>query len=538
VTDSVGGTVEKDDIPASNATGRGFSTTVNVQPLVDGPLTVDTYASDDAGNLSSKDEPTPNNAPSDKETVNLAIDSADSFVTVHGDNVPFSQVAGQRIALPQSITLKFNEPIRSAVVDTAPPNSSSSPKTLFSANLCLADNTGFCVATAKPVALTQDQEGLVLTPAGGASSPKPGVYSIRRVTAPAATQGSCPDRSVSNMLTTTDQSIVTNCERVDTGNGVRGTDPVLTFTIDDIAPTPTFTAFSPSLVTGATVHNVSISGTTDADTARVQLLIKSSGGGTPKLINVPVTPPSDPNAATVGWSVSSVDLSTLPDGSLTVSATATDLAGNVTPNPVVLSPAPTLAAHLSWLTESTSSRQVTYGKLIRLAGRLTDNSGVGIANAPLSIKPQFDNGKFGSAFGTTTDANGYWAMLVGPTQNATYWASYAGSSTGAFHDAVTVHTARTLVLARIFFLSPRYGAKVKSPVVLKGQVSPNKAGKYVYFYRHTKTHNYYLGRAKLGRSSRWAFKLSLRRGTTYVFAKIGNTYGNRGNRTGYLKLRH
>lgn len=530
VTDSVGGTVEKDNVPAASTSSRDLNTTIDVSPLADGDLTVDTFASDDAGNLSSADEPSPLNAPNAKETVTTAVDVANSFVTVNGTNLTFPQIAGRTIALPSSVTVRFNEPVRLKVTNSAPPNSPTSPATIFAADVCVADSTGFCIG--QPVALTKDQMGLVVDTSGGAT-PKSGSYSIVGVKAPAATTGSCPNESATNASTYN----FSNCERVDTTKAIGGTDPVVSFAVDNVAPNVAFTGFSPNPVNGPSASQVAITGTADADTATVQLVIKSSGGGSPKLVNVPVTPPSDPSATSVGWTASPVDLTTVIDGTLTVSATATDQAGNTTATPVVLSPAPVLKAHLSWLTELTSNRIVTYGKLIRLHGRLTDNSGAGIAGATLTIRPRFDNKKFGRAVTTTTDGKGYWSRLIAPAHNATYWARYAGSTaTGALHDAVTTHTARTRVRVRMLWISPKNGARVGAPVVLKGSVSPNKHGRYVYFYRHTSTRNFLLGRVRLGTGSRWAFRVTLPRGTSLVFVKIGNTFGNLGNRTTYRKL--
>ena len=106
------------------------------------------------------------------------------------------------------------------------------------------------------------------------------------------------------------------------------------------------------------------------------------------------------------------------------------------------------------------------------------------------------------------------------------------------HDAVTTHTAQTLVRAAIRFTSPKNNSKVGSPVVLKGKVGPNKRGATVAIYRHTSSGNKLVGKVKLSRYSTWSFKLSLSHGTYKLFAVIGKTAGNLGNRTSYLTITH
>jgi hypothetical protein len=214
-----------------------------------------------------------------------------------------------------------------------------------------------------------------------------------------------------------------------------------------------------------------------------------------------------------------------------------DDAGNKTPAPGSQVVA-TLAAHASRLTERVRNSRITYGQITQVSGRLVDQSGAAIKKATVLVRPRFANGSFGAGTKAVTDSTGHWGAIVAPAHNATWYASYAGSTTNPLHDAASVHTARTLVRVAIRFTSPRNHARVGSPVVLKGRVAPNKRGATVAIYRHTSSGNKLLGRVKLSRTSTWAFKLRLPRGRVKLLAVIGRTSGNLGNRTGYLTITH
>ena len=526
VADPEGHTVSSNGI-AHDGSGNLPATDIGVGTLDDGSPTVSVYAVDTTGNVSQAAHPSSN--PADK-TAGIAIDFSGSTFTTPSGTVTFPDAAAHVIQPPTAVNIHLTNAVDPAFTDDLSP---TGPKT-YNAQVCIADNTGTCVVISSSPTLSADARTMSVP----ISSPLADSGSPYTVYVRAFDLNECKDRQTPTGWTcytlsgkvTDNVGAAAAMTQVNDASGNQ-----FAFALDSTPPVVAFTGFSPSPVTSTTVSAVSISGTASNDTTAVQIVIKSSGGGSALVVNVPVTP--NPSAGSLSWSASPVNLSTVRDGTLTVSATATDVAGNTTPTPVVLNPSPLLEAHLSWLTEYTSNRVVTYGRLIRLRGRLTDNNGAAIAGATLTIKPRFDNKKFGRAITTTTDSNGYWSRLLAPAHNATYWVSYAGTNVaGAVHDAVTVHRARTLVRVRMTWISPRNGAHVGAPVVLKGSASPNKRGTYVYIYRHTKTRNFLLGRVRLGRTSRWAFSVTLPRGTTLVFVKIRNTYGNVGNRTTYRKL--
>jgi hypothetical protein len=232
------------------------------------------------------------------------------------------------------------------------------------------------------------------------------------------------------------------------------------------------------------------------------------------------------------WTADPTDLSALPDGPMTVKATAVDAAGNKGVATQVVK----LAAHPSLLTERVSSAKIVYGKAVTVAGRLLDQDGDPIDGATISVRPRNDAGHFGKAHTTKTNSDGKWAVLFAPKHNATFYAAYAGSSSPVT-SAAAVHTARTLVKVALRFTEVRDGQKVAAPVDLSGRVAPHKKGAKVTVFRKTKTGTKSLGKAVLDNTSRWHFTLKLPKGTSVaVFAVIGKTSGNLGNRTALTHL--
>lgn len=293
----------------------GASSSAAAQP------TVDVFAVDKAGNL-SPDPQGVNSATVTKETRTLTPDYSNSYVTVNGQNIKFPDIAGTRVHTPTSVTIRFNEIIR--------PSDVNGNTTYFTSGMCFADNTNLCLGGTS--AITADQHGITFTLADPASVQDSGSpYRIEQVVAVA---GSCPDTGTAG------------CEHyasVDNGgNGV-----VLSFTVDNGPPSVTIdTANLPNPITANTVKATSLDGWTDPDTSTVSLLIQDSAGGNQIVpasaiaITPPVTDPNSPSCAgspkpqtcQATWSTKNpVDLSHLPDGTLTISADATDTTGNAGP---------------------------------------------------------------------------------------------------------------------------------------------------------------------------------------------------------------
>jgi hypothetical protein len=500
--------------------------------LYDGNITIAIAAADNLGNTSSfVTASTPGGKSSAKEIVDLATaDPAthtDSMTTATGTrDLADLTGASDKASPPTGLTVHFNEPIALTVQDLTVLGDGTP-----SAHACLIapGPVPICESSSNELAIpSADPTALTWTPPAGFGDGLPnGVYQVVAF-APAA---NCATRTDANSGTY-------SCEHSAGVEGDPTTWPVLaTFTIDKAAPTITGLAVTPSTITPSSVKSVQIVGTSDPDTRDVQISIKSSAGGAPLLLDQQVAAPSDPNATSVSWSFFPVDLSTVRDGTLTISAFAIDDAGNKTAAPGSQVTA-TLRAHRSTLTEKASSSMIVYGQLVAVRGRLVDANGAAIKHATIVVRPRYADGTYGASTKGTTDSTGHWGVLSAPAHNATFYASYAGSTTAPLHDAAAVHTARTGVRVAIAFTSPKNKSTVGSPVVLKGKVAPNKHGKYVSIYRYVRGGNKLLGRARLDSHSHWSFKLSLPRGTVKLFAKIGKTAGNYGNTTSLLTLTH
>ena len=500
--------------------------------LFDGPTTVGVAAADQYGNVSTFRSVTADPGKSfAKEVLQLATaDPAthvDSMATSTGTrDLADLTNASTKASPPTAITVHFNEPIALTVPDLTALGDGTP-----SAHLCLIAPGFICVTPNGTGTLTNpsdDRTALTWTAPDGFGADLPsGAYEIAAF-APAA---NCPTRTDANTNTY-------NCETSGGNEGDPSSWPVLaTFTVDKTAPAIQTLTITPTTITPSKVRSVQINGTSDSDTTSVQVSIKSSGGGATRVLSAAVAAPSDPNATSVSWSFFPIDLSGMRDGTLTISAFATDDAGNKTPAPGTQITA-TLAAHKSTLTEKASSSRITYGQILQVSGRLVDQAGAGIRNATILVKPRFDNGRYGTATKAVTDSTGHWGAIVAPAHNATWYASYAGSTTSPLHDAAAVHTARTLVRASIAFTSPKNHATVGSPVTLQGKVGPNKRGVTIRIYRHTSSGDKLVGRATLNRYSRWSFKLTLPKGTVKLFAVIDRTSGNLGNRSAYLTITH
>ena len=517
------------DVTLTPTAGNLSATFPMPSGIYDDSLTIQVAAADELGNTSSfVTTSAPNGKSQTKEIVNLApadpTTHVDSMQSSNGSTYDFAslQSPGTKVGVPSSVTVHFNEPVQLHPTDNS---GNGTPQ----AHVCILAPGGICVSPLGTGTLanpTADRTTLTWTaPDGFGASLPSGDYTIAAF-APAASCG-------------TRQPVVSySCE---TSGGVEG-DPttwmtLAAFTVDKTAPTVTGLTVAPTTITPSSVKAVQISGTSDPDTREVQVSIKSSAGGPLRLLDQAVAAPSDPNATSVAWSFFPVDLSTVRDGTLTISAIAIDDAGNKTAAPGSQTTA-TLRAHASTLTEKASNTSIVWGHLVQISGRLVDQAGAAIKHATIVVRPRYGNGTYGPATRGTTDNTGRWGVLSAPVHNATFYASYAGSTTAPLHDAAAVHTARTLVKVAIGFTSPKNRSTVGSPVALKGHVSPSKHGATVSIYRHTNSGNKLVGRAKLDSHSNWTFKLTLPRGTFKFFAVIGKTTGNLGNRTSYLTLTH
>ncbi|MDQ1695127.1 MAG: large repetitive protein [Frankiaceae bacterium] len=490
-----------DDMPA---------TAFDVSSLDDGDLTVKVTATDTHGNVSAVNATTTKTVTKD---TGLLLDFPNGSVVANGATFSLDSADDHAIQPITQVTLKFTQPLIQSWTDNSQPPGTGGPT--HSSKITIKTLAGNPVSSGSSTVPAGDSHALTTTIPGGLAD---GSYELTFIAWP---KNFCRDLALNDSK---DSHCVSTTA-----------DPVLnpansqtyTFTVDGTPPAaPTVTM--PSSINAAGVHSVGISGTAEPQ-SKVFLSLKSSGGGATLLGHGG----QGIAVADDGTWQDVEDLTSLADGTLTVRAAARDVAGNVSPfgSP---SPAPVLHAHRSSLSEHASASRVTYGHGVLVKGRLVDQSGAGIHAATISVKPRYDSGRFGPSVTATTDSTGRWQTTLFPAHNATFYASYAGSSSPV-HGAASVHTARTLVRVAIHFTSPKSGQH-SSPVTLKGKVSPNKHGVFVSIFRHRASGNTLLGRVKLSAASTWKFSLSFPKGKTRVFAKIGKTAGNLGKRTHLLTL--
>lgn len=277
------------------------------------------YAYDQAGNISAADPGAPT-AP--HETTTLTPDLTHSYVTVDGNNIPFSAINGASVHTPTSITIRFNEPIRSEAT-----TSGNNPP-LYTTNLELHDASpggGFPISGSPHINADNRSFTWTLT---GTPTDSGSPYSITKVEAVSAT---CPNTNAT----------AGNCEEWphDT-TGQAASDTLVSFSIDNTAPSVNVTGVNAGAAganNGMNADNLGstvISGIVDADATSVTLAIKPASGSTVVVPGpsdtITITPPAS-GASVATWHTSALNLSSIADGTATITASASDAAGNHSP---------------------------------------------------------------------------------------------------------------------------------------------------------------------------------------------------------------
>jgi hypothetical protein len=262
----------------------------------------------------------------------------------------------------------------------------------------------------------------------------------------------------------------------------------------------------------------------------VQLIVSSSGGNSKLLYNATITQPSNSSDQNATWAAGPLDISSLPDGTLTIKATAKKTNGTSATDTVHAQ----MKAHASHLTAAVSRSRATAGKQLKVTGVLSDEANKPIANADVTVRPRYSPGHFGKAVTVVTDSSsGGYTARVTAKRNATYVVKYAGSPQ---HDGVTATTKRVLVHYAVTITSPNFGAHVGSPVTVKGKVAPKHKGAVVTIYRHTSSGNTVVGTARLNKHSRFTAHVVLPAGKDVIYAAVKKGSHNLGGKSKRLTL--
>lgn len=302
--DFVGFTVTITD-PESHTAVQQFDTTgdltnghVDVSGLDNGTLTVSIQSRDNAGNLSNAyTSGFPASQPTVTKNVPFAPNFGTSTFTSGGQDVPFTTAETTPVQPPSKITVEFNE--ATTLSYTSAPDPSHPTGQTHNSAACITYPSGNCTSyTIGPFQETSDGHGFSFTvpklPDGG--------YGLR-VTAYSAGCGS-PGGTCD-----TYSQVVT----------LPATTTPFHYTVDGTAPKVTITSLT-NPITPTKLQTAAIAGTADSDVSVVKLTLKSSNDPTPRVATAPVSSGQ--------WSLHPLPLSGIVDGTLTITVTGADAAGN------------------------------------------------------------------------------------------------------------------------------------------------------------------------------------------------------------------
>jgi hypothetical protein len=495
------------------------ATPVTVAGLSDGMLTVSLIAVDEHGNVSGPAIGTAT------KREGFEVNFAGGELVVGDDIVAFPHTVGHDVGRPALLTVAFTEPVKESWQDNGSNPLGDGP--VHRSALCLhrIGGSGSCVNSEATVPASDDRSLAAELP----EDLPDGSYAIDYTVWPAHF---CNNVDYSPLGTTANPDCAATTDTVMQPH----TESLFTVNVDSKAPAVAFRDNGVTdPITKDNVDAVDIRGTTSTDTAVVQVLVTSSGGG--KLaLSRELHPSDDADSGAVPWSLRNVNLSKLRDGRLRFVAVAVDDAGNSTPEAEAATYVTRLRLHASKLTETVSARRIVAGERVHVGGRLVDEDGDPIRDAEITVTPHAGK-TLGAQHTVSTDSDGRWHTRFRLHRNTTFFASYAGHATKPVHDPDATHAATTLVHTRLRWLSPDEGSTRPAPVTLTGAASPNKKGQTVSVYRRTAGGSRLLGTATVADDSTWTFELQLPAGRTVeLFARIGRTAGNLSGRTGTLRL--
>jgi hypothetical protein len=500
--------------------------TIDVTTLDDGQLTVLIQAVDTHGNVSSDScSSFPPGQPCSKysgsglvKSVGLVPNLGTSILTSSSGDTTFSEAQqGKAVRSLTKVTVGFTQTIKEAFSDCC---TSSGPVTNHS-SMCIATPNGNCLLSAAPT-VADDHKSISMKVG---SKLDDGTYAVRVHT---YSQSNCKDRTPADYAQPGGPPA---CESYGDlvrlpGTGDPGT--VFTFKIDSTKPTVAITTF-PKKVTAKNQKHVNISGTVSKTVSQLQLFISSSGGTSRLLYNATITPRANPSDPTADWASGPLDISSLPDGKLTIKAVAKNSNGTTARDTVHAE----MAAHASHLTAAVNHSRTVAGKQLKVTGVLTDENHDPIANAVIKVRPRFSPGHFGKAVAAVADSNGGYTAKVVAKRNATYVAKYDGSPQ---HDGVKNDTKRVLVHYAVTITSPDFGDSVGSSVTVRGKVFPNHKGAMVTIYRHTSSGNVVVGKDRLNKHSKFSAHVVLPPGKVVIFAKVTKSSHNLAGKSKRLTL--
>jgi hypothetical protein len=280
-----------------------LDTTLDVSGLNDGQLIVNVVAQDAQGNQSKV-----GTTKSATKDVGLTPDYANSSITVNGSDIKLPAANGRSVQSPTVVTIVFGQSIQPSWTDSSNP---ASPKT-YNSTLCLRDKSPDQTCLNGQTTFPQPNVMQTSVTNGGFPLAETNGYHIFATAWPAAFCGDVGLHGTVNASCTPFSSDITDPT---TGNP-------FTFTVDNTPPVAP-TVNMPSSIDANSIGFVGITGAAEAGSS-VVVTVRSSSGGSLLLAN-----PGGTRADSDGHYSFVSSFTRLPDGTLTVRATATDAAGNV-----------------------------------------------------------------------------------------------------------------------------------------------------------------------------------------------------------------
>ncbi|MDQ1748329.1 MAG: large repetitive protein [Frankiaceae bacterium] len=188
-------------------------------------------------------------------------------------------------------------------------------------------------------------------------------------------------------------------------------------------------------------------------------------------------------------------------------------------------------AYFTALTAGVSKALVAYGNTITLSGRLTRTDiGAGIANEPIKVTPNYDNGTTGAVISLTTNSLGNWSVQLKPAKNALYVVTFNATHADANYQPSNSSVRSLVAVAlRIDKVTARSTSHAY-PVTVTGHITPNQSGRVVNIYAKASGSTRYqrIGTAKITSASTWTFTKLFGKGTFNLYANFPSQNGNVG----------
>lgn len=339
IQDSASPTHHKIDETLTKAPGGGVAADgtidhqVDVSSLDDGQLTLTLVAYD--ADLNSAPAPIANV----NKAVGLVLEFNDSFFKqVNNDTPSFPTVLNRQnhaVQKPAQIAIEFSNPITLTRHDTSAlnntPNFNSGGHDIPAAAPSFVEvfpdgSTGNSFEGTQSISTTDPRQLLVTPPAGFADGGYKLHISLWQANQCDWSDTSVPPGGAPNFNPAPCASQWTYDDWI----YVPSTTTPFTFTVDSVSPaTPTISTLPEGTIDGSNVGDVLIRGTA-AGASTVNLTAKSSGGGSVLVLHGGQPVPVDSNG---NWQdeESNSSFAAMPDGTITISATAADAAQNMSP---------------------------------------------------------------------------------------------------------------------------------------------------------------------------------------------------------------